>query len=420
MKLFRYIIVIFILTIGISPILPSPVYAIADPDTPPSVNAVYVYNMADGGTGVLIDYYLDYAILPTETVTEAYLVVFVDTDGTTQLKAVAPYTYQDSGYGRGLIWIPFTSAEVALYSLDATDIALYRVWLVGNPALTWVGDPPKTVATIDQWNTVSDPATLIALRVLYYADQLELIWTPTVDLIEVTALGNRLTADGQSYFENVIPGLREIAPACLAATELEPDLEDLDYTTEFGAIVSGAVVALSPVNCVEGANVIGITGVGTVTLILTKGTVGTAVGAIVVGTPVDLVYGTNTVTTTGAGNMTVTVNVEDTASWLNAVVIGTGFDLTAIATIFGMSRWMFSGLIWIIITIIVCAAVYRTRSQSQFGDSGGNGKIILLVFDICIIGGALLGLLHPVVAILLFIGFGIFTGYIIHYRGASI
>lgn len=83
-----------------------PAMAIDDPDSPPSVNAVYVYSFSDGSVGVLIDYYLDYtAPYPDETATESYLAVFVDTDGTTQLKSVAPYTFVDSGYGRGLIWI---------------------------------------------------------------------------------------------------------------------------------------------------------------------------------------------------------------------------------------------------------------------------------------------------------------------------
>lgn len=154
--------------------LPTSVYAIADPDTPPQVSAVYVYEFPDGSVGTLIDYYLDYAVLPTETATDAYLAVFVDTDGTTQLKSTAPYTYVDSGYGRGLIWIPFTAAEAAAYSLDSASIADYRIWLAGNPTLSWSGDPPKTITTIDQWNTTGDMAVLLALRILYYADVLEL------------------------------------------------------------------------------------------------------------------------------------------------------------------------------------------------------------------------------------------------------
>src|SRR3972149_5294501 len=173
MRTLQAILIAIILLLG----LVSPIFAIADPDTPPSVNAVYVFDFDDGSTGVLIDYYLDYAALPTETATEAYLAIFIDTDGATQLKAVAPYTFVDSGYGRGLIWIPFTAAETTAYSIDNADQALYRIWLVGNPTLAWAGDPPKTIATIDQWNTTGDMSVLLAIRVLYYADVLELAWS---------------------------------------------------------------------------------------------------------------------------------------------------------------------------------------------------------------------------------------------------
>jgi len=110
----------------------TPVYAIADPDSSPQVSAVYVYEFSDGSVGALIDYYLDYGTLPDETVTEAYLAVFVDTDGATQLKSVAPYTFVDSGYGRGLAWIPFTSAEATAAGLDSASIADYRIWLTGT------------------------------------------------------------------------------------------------------------------------------------------------------------------------------------------------------------------------------------------------------------------------------------------------
>jgi len=124
---------LILVTLIVLPVTPA--FAIADPDSPPQVSAVYVYEFSDGSVGALIDYYLDYGTLPDETVTEAYLAVFVDTDGTTQLKSVAPYTFVDSGYGRGLAWIPFTSAEATAASLDSANQADYRIWLTGNPTL---------------------------------------------------------------------------------------------------------------------------------------------------------------------------------------------------------------------------------------------------------------------------------------------
>lgn len=75
-----------------------------------------------------------------------------------------------------------------------------------------------------------------------------------------------------------------------------------------------------------------------------------------------------------------------------------------------------------LITVVICAAVFGMgeRQGVYGGGGGGAGKIVLLVFDICIIGGAVLGLLHPIVATLMFIGFGAFTGYVLFFRGANV
>lgn len=427
MRRLSTILVVIVCVILATVIIPGKAYAIDPPDTAPAVNAVYVYDLEDGGIGVLVDYYLDYAALPSETATESFMAVFIDTDGTTQLKSVAPYTYQDSGYGRGLIWIQFTSAEVATLSIDSTDVALYRVWLVGNPTLTWTGGVvPKTIATIDQWNTTGDMPVLLALRVLYYADQLELIWS--LDLIEETALGSRLTTLGESYFVNVIPQLHTLAPAVFSAGTVDPTLESIDYTTSYGAVAtSGTVttVAGSPYTIIEDGDTITVGGaLGTFTITLTKGTEGTIeddTGLITV-SPTTLAAGVNTITVTGLGDLTVTVALVNTETTMEDTILGTGLDLTAIATIFSMSRAFFSGIVWILVTIIVCAGYYRSSSgrDTYIGEGGGGGKGVLLIFDICVIGGAVLGLLTTLVAVLMFIGFGALTGFVLFFKNANV
>lgn len=396
----------------------TPVFAIADPDSPPQVSAVYVYEdlLEDGDVGVLLDYYLEYAALPSETATEAYLAAFIDTDGTTQLKSVAPYTYVNSGYRRGLIWIYFSADEVTTHSIDQANEALHTVWLMGNPTLDWAGDPPKTIVGIDYWQTTGDTAVLLALRVLYYADVLELVWS--LDMIEVTALGNRLTSVGESYFDNVIANLCTMAPLAYSVSEISPDIEDLDYLTSFGATATGVIVG-TPVTLASGTNNENTSGAGSIVFELKKGTVGTVTGAVVTGTPLDLVAGTNTATITGAGAIVIEVELVDTTTALTDIVTGTGFDLTNAATAFGMSRWFFSGVIWLVMSVLICAGVYRGTPEGTFGGAG-MGKVVLIIFDICIIGGVLLGLLKPVVAVGLFLIFGFITGYALFFRGANV
>ncbi len=431
----RRIPVLLILLVLLLTALPSvPVLAIDIPDSSPQINAVYVYEglLEDGDIGVLIDYYLDYAALPTETATEAYFAVFVDTDGVTQLKSTAPYTFVDSGYGRGLVWIYFYPAEVTTYSIDSTDVALYDIWLVGNPTLSWddgtgnLVDPPKTTASINQWNTTGDMGILLALRVIYYAEQLELIWgPPTVDMVEATALGNRLTApEGEDYFTNVIPNLQAMAPNCFAASEVEPTLEDIGYSVSFGATATGAIVNGSPVPLGSGSNTITINSIGTFALELEPGTYGSITGgtaAISGGFPSELVPSTNTITVTGApGTLIMTVALTSTQQTITDTVTGTGFDLTAVAAIFGMSRLLFSSLLWFVITIIICAAPYAWSRREGATISGAvTGGATMLLFTLSLIGGTLLGLLDVRVVAILAIGYGAFIGYVLFFRTSA-
>jgi len=402
---------------------PMVVLAISDPDTPPSVSAVYFYNdlLETGDGGVLIDYYLDYAATPTETATDAYLAAFIDTDNTTQLKSVAPYTYDTKGYGRGIVWLYFTAAEVTTYGIDSANIALYKIWFMGNPTLAWAGDPPKTEVGIDYWMPAgASAAYFLKLRVLSYADILSTAWTE--DLLQVTPSGDRLSDTGEAYFMNAIPNLRTMAPDAFADSTTNPNYDPVDYTTEFGATMTdttGTVVG-SPITLVEGTNNVNITGVGTFEFDLTKGTEGTVTTdvGVITGSPVTIRYGTSNVTATGIGNVVVVVNLVNTQSAITDTITGTGFDLSDPATAFGMSTMMFSGLVWLLVTVIICAGVYRGLNKD--GSRSSGGKVVLLVFDICIIGGTVLGFLPVRVSVLLFIGFGAFTGYALFYKHSSI
>jgi len=183
------------------------------------------------------------------------------------------------------------------------------------------------------------------------------------------------------------------------------------------------IVTGSPINMGDGTTTVTVTGAGTFTIELMQGTVGTIEdnGGAVVGSPVDLVAGTNTVTVNigDEGTLDVTLELVNTETSIWALTIGTAFDLTDVATAFGMSRGVFSGLIWLVVTIIICAAANRvTDASDQTNES--SSKITMLLFDVCIVGGAVLGLIPLLPAVLLFISFGAFTGYIIFFRGANI
>jgi len=76
-----------------------------------------------------------------------------------------------------------------------------------------------------------------------------------------------------------------------------------------------------------------------------------------------------------------------------------------------------------IITVIICAAVYKgfqpKQQQGMISSGTGGGKVVWLVFNVCIAGGAVLGLLEVLVAALMFIGLGGFSGYVLFFRHSN-
>lgn len=406
-----------------------PILAIDDPDDPPQIDSVYVYENVyeDNDLGVFCNYYIDYTIAgtPTESATDSYLIIFIDTDGTTQLKAVAPYDFVDNGYYRGMAWIYFSADDVVTYSLDSANEADYEIWITGNPTVSsgWTGDPPKTSVGISHWYTDGDPAYQVAQQVINYGAILESDWSP-LDIIESTPLGNRLTSTGEAYFTNVIPNLRVIAPNCFSDTTLYPEQVEVDYSVSFGAVVTSgtSLVTGSPVTLVAGNNTITVNGNGTFTVDCEAGTYGTIEDdtSAIASSPSDLVPGENEIIVTGgAGDLTIDVGLASTQQAITDSVEGTGFDLTAVGALFGMSRLMFSGIIWFLVSIGACAATYfATRSLSDI-NTGRATNATMIVFALCLIGGTLIGMLDMRVTAMLGISYGAFIGYMIFFRTSA-
>jgi len=253
---------------------------------------------------------------------------------------------------------------------------------------------------------------------------LELAWS--LDMVESTADGNKLSSVGESYFENVISGCRTLAPAAFSDTTSSPDYMSISYDTAFGATATSgtATVAGDPQTLDEGADLID-TGATTGTIIIdlaqwTSGSISDNTGVLNGGPTIDLYPGVNTLTVTNAGTFDTLLEVVDTAVIYERGVTGTGFDLTGLATRFGMSRWMLSGLVWVFISLIASAATYAGVSRTSLGDSRGASKTVMILFAILMIGGMLLGLLHPLVVSFMLIAYGAFIGYVLFFRSGAL
>ena len=112
---------------------------------------------------------------------------------------------------------------------------------------------------------------------------------------------------------------------------------------------------------------------GTFTIELERGTIGTATTDVctVADSPVDLVYGTNTITTEVAiGNIVVDVELVSTQTVITDTIAGTAFDVSALATTFGLSTMMLSGIIWLLMSVLICGATYKVVHRP--GGYGGE------------------------------------------------
>jgi hypothetical protein len=156
---------------------------------------------------------------------------------------------------------------------------------------------------------------------------------------------------------------------------------------------------------------VNVTATGTFTIVLTRGTVGVLVNntGVATGSPISLVAGTNNVTVTGNGLFTVALYTSDAQSTAADKSAGSGFDMSGVADKFGMSTGLFSGLVWIGISLYACAKLPPEMGKSR-----------MMVFDVMMVGGGVMSFMPLLLPTLLFIGAGVFIGYIIFFRTANV
>ena len=239
----------------------TPALAISPPDDI-SIDAVYVYrNCRETGDQLyLVEYTIDYASLPDESTSEAYLLRLMDGDD--ELQHTMPYAYYNKGYGSGV---------VALY-FDADDApdweGVYTMQLLGNPFADWEGALPEdSIISLDfdiwQDNELGVTQTLVGGRIIDMALTLETDWGK--DMVTVSDEGKQiLTTYSTAYFINVIPNLYEIAPDIFAAGQggwsgvIEPEIPDeetrLDYSAQLEANIIDTPLDLTPLGTLFGVS----------------------------------------------------------------------------------------------------------------------------------------------------------------------
>lgn len=384
--------------------------------------------LTSGDIGILAEYSIPYATTPPLPVNSAYTFAFVAADGTTQLQATTAYAFANSGYSlyvgnpSGVVWFYFTPAQVSSYSLASTNLTNYGVWIIGNPTVEWSTTAPISKGSLTSWGTASTTRAQLGFKIIDYSNDLSTLWS--LLLTQTSPVGTVLTSNGEQYYTTSIPNLRAMTPQIFSAGQVTPYTPNLTYKSSFGARLENGTgtAAGAPITLASGTNTVNVLTNGTLTITLNKGTSGNATSnvSVVTGSPASLVEGVNTITVTGAGNIFVNVVLSNTQSRLWAPIAGTVFDLSPLATLLGIPVSLLSGLVWIVITILICVAGTNTmkkNSGNAYDDK--SGKLTMILFDICLIGGSVVGLLPLIVAIIMFIGCGFLTGYILFFRSSG-
>lgn len=235
----RYKIVRVIVLAVLVALIPASVVlaAISSPDTI-QINQVNVYRncIETNDQLYLIVYTLEYTTAPSDDISDTFLCRLLDTDGVTQLRAVAPYPYNNDGYDYGVISIYFDSTDAPTWN------QAYTVELTGNPSLDWGGDPSSTKTTsFASWyddTTITSTQIQLAARLRYLANKIGNDWG--LDLIDTST--GKLEDAGESYFGNVIENLRLMCPDLYSEVVSPIEVEERTYANTQGATYEARLI----------------------------------------------------------------------------------------------------------------------------------------------------------------------------------
>lgn len=238
-----------VMMLGVS----SPVLAV-DPAVPNdfTIDSVQVVqNVAvDGDVLVSFAYTIHYDVdQPTTPANKLFHFRLMDEDGVTQLGAVEPYAYNNSGYDKGYSAFYFDP-------LSAPDWEAELVLLMaGNPQY-WE-TPPEVNYTLvltdySQVTSKSENQQIIGNWVIDVSATLEVDWS--VKLLMEIPQGTILNDTGAAYGKGTIPGLQILAPQIFTTKQvgINTDRRDWgeDITLEWleqweGTIIGSALEGLA-------------------------------------------------------------------------------------------------------------------------------------------------------------------------------
>ncbi len=202
------------------------------PDSPPSIDQAKIRinrNVAAAGDIVIYaPYNIPYDSVPSVLARQSFIFQLIGTDGTTELGAVTPYTYFDSGYNNGVISFYFAPGHTLVWG------TAYYIRISENPAEFSAPLYYNYLISTSSYTTFTsqeDNRVEMATYVVDLASDLESYYSGTT-LLE-TSGGRTVLASpaGENYFRGAIYGLQSMTPSLFLVEIVPIDVTTTNWTT---------------------------------------------------------------------------------------------------------------------------------------------------------------------------------------------
>lgn len=207
-----------------------PAFALAPPDSITIYSAKVVRNVAQAGdVAIFFHGNLHYAVYPTTpSGSLSFMFRLYSPDGLTLLTTAVPASYLHNGYGHFVSCFYFPAASAPTWG------EAYRINVAGSPAyFDPLPDVYNYTITSSDYSAVTDQADnqeLLKSWILAACVQME-IADPTKVMHGNTDAGTVLTAIGEAYFSQAVPGLLAMCPQLYFTQYYVPEATALTYGT---------------------------------------------------------------------------------------------------------------------------------------------------------------------------------------------
>lgn len=206
--------------------------AMSQPDSAPTIDQSKIHinrNLITSGDIVFYaPYLIPYATAPDTLASASFIFQLIDTDGTTVLGTITPYTYFDNGYDAGVLSLYFGAGNSLVWG------SAYYIRIAENPAefsspVYW--DYAIPASAWSSFTAQTDGQTEMAAYVIDLATDLEAYYSGTT-LLE-TSGGQTILAQpaGENYFRGAIYGLQSMAPSLFLVEVVPIDVTSTNWTT---------------------------------------------------------------------------------------------------------------------------------------------------------------------------------------------